>query len=269
MFLVTIGIFWTTIEITSYFVNDFEQYIPKNVQTFGIVIFIAILFTVIKLFPSKKYSKKLEFIDTKISIIIGQMLTDKKSHLVIGFNNYFDTIAGEIVGINTLQNNFLNQIFNGDREKLDKKIETELDKLGDLIGEYNKNKEIGNKNSYPLGTCISIGEYSKRYFLLAYGHLGRDMKWQATNKDVIWNSLNNLWKEVKNKSHGIPVAIPLIGSDLGRSGLSRKETLNLIITSFILESKNHLLTEELKIYIRPEDLDKVNWYEVKDMIKYN
>lgn len=269
VFLLVIGVVWTIIEISTFFIADMETWFPKGYITFMLVIVFALIISFVRLFPAKKYTRKLSFIDTKITIIIGQMFDDHDSHYVIGFNNYFDTLAGDIVGINTLQNNFLKKIYNDDRSKLDAEIKQQLDNFDPSVSTKIESKTLGNSVAYPLGTCISIGEYKKRFFLLAYGHLGNDMKWRSTNKDVIWTSLNNLWMEVKNMGHGIPVAIPLIGSALGRSGLSRKETMNLIITSFILESKNNLLTKELRVYVRPEDLDTISWYEVRDLIKYS
>jgi hypothetical protein len=74
-------------------------------------------------------------------------------------------------------------------------------------------------------------------------------------------------QEVRLKSHGTDVVIPIIGSDLARSGLSRMQLSKLIITSFVVASKREFITRKLTLMIYPKDLDSIDFYELEDFIK--
>jgi hypothetical protein len=88
-----------------------------------------------------------------------------------------------------------------------------------------------------------------------------------SNTDYIMTSLNKLWKEVRQKCQGTGVAIPIIGSDLARVGLSRTELAKLIITSFIVETKRTFITKKLTVMIYVEDLDSIDFYDLQEFLE--
>jgi hypothetical protein len=88
-----------------------------------------------------------------------------------------------------------------------------------------------------------------------------------SNPDFISVSLDNLWQEVRRRCNGTDVAIPIIGSDLARSGLSRMQLAKLIITSFILESKRRFITRKLTVMIYPKDLASVDFYALQEFLQ--
>ncbi len=88
-----------------------------------------------------------------------------------------------------------------------------------------------------------------------------------SNSDYISTLLHKLWQEVRLKCHRTDVVIPIIGSDLARSGQSRIQLSKLIITSFILASKREFITRKLMSTTYPKDLDSMDFYEPQDFIK--
>jgi Domain of unknown function (DUF6430) len=88
----------------------------------------------------------------------------------------------------------------------------------------------------------------------------------SSDSDHILTALSSLWKEIRLKGHGMNVSIPIIGADLARTGLPRMALAKLIITSFIIASKEKYVTRKLTIMVFPADLDSVDFYELKDFL---
>ena len=193
------------------------------------------------------------------------LLRGYNGHLVIGFNDVFDTELGEVIRDSSVQGQFLKRIYKGKQDELDVDIETALQ---EYIGNRNldPDKKRGKAWRYPIGTTITLGSYEKRYFLTAYGYMRNNLTVKSNSDDIL-TSLDKLWQEVRLKCHGTDVVIPIIGSDLARSGLSRMQLSKLIITSFVVASKREFITRKLTLMIYPKDLDSIDFYELEDFIK--
>jgi len=126
-------------------------------------------------------------------------------------------------------------------------------------------KVQGKRWRYPIGTTIALGPLDSRYFLIAYGRMENGLKC-TSDADSIWLSLSRLWEEVRLKGQGRQVAIPVIGSDLARTGLPRMALIKMIIISFIVASKKQFVTRQLTVVVYPEDLNSVNLYDLKEFL---
>ncbi|MFM6310670.1 MAG: macro domain-containing protein, partial [Dolichospermum sp.] len=60
------------------------------------------------------------------------------------------------------------------------------------------------------------------------------------------------------------VSIPIVGADLARTGLPRMALAKLIITSFIVASKEKFITRKLTLMIYPRDIDSIDLYELEE-----
>lgn len=201
--------------------------------------------------------------DSIIEIKIGNLF-DEPQHVVIGTNDVFDTAIGEIIKPSSVQGQFLTRIYEGNQQLLDADISTALEFMTvSKKKEHNKNK--GKNWRYPVGTTLALGSPEKRYFMSAYGRMGNNLVVQSTSDDV-WKSLSCLWEEVRQKGHGLDVAIPVIGSDLARTNLPRMALIKLIIISFVAASKKNFITAKLTIVIYPNDLGSVDLYDLKSFL---
>lgn len=255
------GWFWLFLEPASFF-------IPEKVN-FGLsgylsLVFVSLALAILQNFPRKAVSSNLSSPDTEIEIKVGDLFQES-GHLVIGSNDVFDTELGEIIRDSSVQGQFLKRVYKGNLGQLDAEIEAELQS-------HSRNRRLetdktrGKAWRYPIGTAITLGSHEKRYFLIAYGQMNNDLTVES-NPDFISVSLDNLWQEVRCRCHGTDVAIPIIGSDLARSGLSRMQLAKLIITSFILESKRRFITRKLTVMIYPKDLDSVDFYALQEFLQ--
>lgn len=259
-FISNFGLFWLFIEPGALFFPD-----KLNFGWIGYLwlAVIAMVFAFIQRFPRISVCKALSSPDSEIEIKIGDLF-EQQGHLVIGLNDVFDTELGEIIKPSSVQGQFLTKIYSSDRLKLDADIENALQ-----VYNYPRNEEVNKKLGktwrYPIGTTITLGSHDNRYFLTAYGYMSNDMTVQS-NSDYIWQSLSKLWQEVRLKGHSIDVSIPIIGADLARTGLPRMALAKLIITSFIVASKEKFITRKLTVMIYPKDIESVDFYELEEFL---
>ena len=259
-FISYFGLLWLLIEPAALFLPDKLSFGWAGYFT---LVHTSLFFAICQLFPRRNYCKKLSSPDSEIEIKIGDIF-DEKGHLVIGANDVFDTELGEIIKPESVQGQFLTKIYKSNLSLLDKEIESALQPYNHIRQEE-RNKTRGKIWRYPVGTTITLGTYDKRYFLTAYGYMNNDLTVES-NSDDIWHSLNNLWREVRLRGHSINVAIPIIGSDLARTGLPRMTLAKLIITSFIVASKEKFITKKLTVMVYPKDLDSVDLYELEEFL---
>lgn len=255
------GLIWLFLEPASFLVPEKLNY---GWSGYLILVCVSLLAAICQNLPTRSISNCLSSPDTEIEIKIGDLFFEK-GHLVIGFNDVFDTELGEVIRDSTVQGQFLRRIYSNNQSRLDAEIEAAL-QAHQTNRQLDPDKNRGRAWRYPIGTAVTLGSYERRYFLLAYGYMNNDLT-VASNPDYISTSLDTLWQEVRRKCHGTDVAIPIIGSDLARSGLSRMQLIKLIITSFILESKRRFITRKLTVMIYPKDLDSIDFYALREFLQ--
>jgi hypothetical protein len=258
-FIKNLGLLWLLLEPGALFFPEKLNF--GWLGYFGLAI--SLIISAFQNFPRQSASKSLSSPDTEIEIKIGNIF-DEQGHLVIGSNDVFDTELGEIIKPSSVQGQFLTKVYGSDLVRLDTEIESALQSHQHCkIEETNKGR--GKTWRYPIGTTITLGTHDRRYFLTAYGYMNNDLT-VSSDSDHILASLSSLWKEVRLKGHGMNVVIPIIGADLARTGLPRMALAKLIITSFIIVSKEKYVTRKLTIMVFPADLDSVDFYELKDFL---
>lgn len=260
-FISIFGLIWLFIEPGGLFLPQwFEWGWLGYVGLVCISLIIALTLNI----PRQSISQALSSPDTVVEIKIGNLF-DEPGHLVIGTNDVFDTELGEVIRSSSVQGQFLSRIYGNDQERLDSEIETAL-KPFDSQKREEPNKKRGKTKRYPIGTTIVLGSSGRRYFLPAYGFMGNNLRVQSTADDI-WNSLSNLWEQVRLKGHGLDVAIPVVGSDLARTNLPRMALIKLIIISFIAASKKEFVARKLTVVIHPKDLETIDFFALQDFLE--
>ena len=87
--------------------------------------------------------------------------------------------------------------------------------------------------------------------------MGNNLKVKTTTNDL-WCSLNRLWETAREKGHGLEIAMPIVGSDLARTNLSRMMLIRIIILSFITASQQDFITKKLTLIIYRQDVDSID-----------
>lgn len=241
---------------------------PKsfNLGYEGIILFsgVSLLWALYAVIPGRAISRQLSVPDTKITIKIGDLFREE-AHLVIGMNDVFDTEKGDIIKPNSIQGQFLTKIYNDDRLRLDNDIE---DALRGVPGRQDNQKLKGKNKRYPIGTVATLTVGTKKYFCLAYSRMANNLKAQSDVKKLS-TSLETLWEEIRVKGQCERVAMAVVGSDLARLGntVSHSTLIKLTVSSFILASREKLITHELVIVIHHSNLEKVNLVDVNEFLQ--
>lgn len=197
---------------------------------------------------------------TRITLTRGDLFDDPSAHLVVGVSDTFDTAPPHIAR-ESVQGQFLERIYGSNITQLDAD-------LLDALAPHGVTEVIGGKagklDRYALGTVVTLRSHARRFFLVAYTTMDPRSSASATS-DGMWNSLSNLWAEVRAESNGEGVRIPIIGG--GQSKLSpvlpAQDSVRFIALSFMLASRTRKVCDELVIVARPGEYEKLDHLELQ------
>jgi len=260
-FLAVFGAFWLVIEPLGLF---FPEELDFGLLGYTFLFTISLVAAFWLSLPKSIIFCSLSSPNSTITIKVGDIFKEN-GHLVIGMNDVFDTEVGEIIRQDSIQGQFLDRIYKGDRERLDKDIYNALKEVRDKAIQ-DPSKVRGKNQRYPIGTTITLGSEGHRYFLNAYGRMGSDLRVKATAYGIS-ASLRSLWEEVRIKGHNYDVSIPVIASGLARTNLPRMFLIKMIIMSFIATSKENIITKNLNIIIYDKDIDDVDMNELEYFLR--
>jgi antiphage defense system Thoeris ThsA-like protein len=222
------------------------------------IIAVSLVYAVVRSYPrpvEAVYSKP----NTMIRVVEGDLF-DQPHNLVVGMTTTFDTQIPHIINAGSVQGQFLARVYANDIAALDHDIDQELAKIP-AAGHTSK---PGKTECYPVGTVLSIRHSRKHYFCVAYGEMDGSNQAQAS-MDGIWRSLENLWREVRAKANGDPVAIPVVAGGLARLSqiLPAQDSIRFIAMSFMFASRHTQVCDRLDIVVRPDDLERLDMLELQ------
>lgn len=197
--------------------------------------------------------------NTTIRIVVGDLF-DQDSNLVIGMSNTFDTAVPHVISKSSVQGQFLERVYSSDTAALDAA-------LGESLANVTRTgslKKQGKVDAYPLGTVAVIRQNRRQYFCAAYTEMNERNEAHGTVAGV-WRCLENLWDEVRARSNGDPVAMPVIGGGQARLSqiLPAQDSIRFIALSFMLASRDRRVCERLDIVVREEDVRTLDMLELQ------
>jgi len=259
-FLVLIGIFSGIIQVVTFSFKDFPNYEWKGL--FSVVLVSAII-ALLRSWPKNNFSESFANPDVKIGIKVGNIF-DQSGHLVIGFSDTFDTEIGDIVSKDSMQGQFLVSMYGNNQSKLDADLDALLQSEE---SEEDTTKTRGKNKRYKVGTVVALSGQERKFFCCAYSHMGSNLK-ATSDINNLWASLQNLWDKIRVEGEQKTIVMPVIGTNLARViGISFQLSINLILLSFIINSRIEPISKELILIMREEDKEKVNLLEIQDFLK--
>lgn len=199
---------------------------------------------------------------TKIKIIKGDLL-DQDGHLVVGVCDTFDTELPNIISPRSLLGQTIHNIFGGDVKNLDEQLYHTLSKL-DPVGVIDKE---GKKEKYGVGTVVAVRHAPRIIYFLSYCEMSQRNEAFGT-VDGVWKSLVSLWdKQSELGNHG-PISVPVIGGGQARMShlLPAQDSIRLIALSFMFASRQHKISDELRIVVQPSDYDRLDRLELQSFL---
>lgn len=187
---------------------------------------------------------------TAVVVMTGDLFAQDDANLVAGFCDTFDTDTGRNIVISgeSTQGMLLRTLYGGDRGRLDKELKAALARVPKAAVESRSAKPRGKLTRYPVGTVATLYHATRRVFAVAYSQMGNDLMAQSS-LPMLRLSLDNLWTAVYRHGQLKPVAMPLIGSSLSRTGASYEDLLAMIVRSFLASSSARYLGPELRVVI--------------------
>ncbi|MET8488082.1 macro domain-containing protein [Streptomyces tendae] len=206
-----------------------------------------------------------EFARPRMSVTVGPGdLFDESAHLVVGFSDTFDTDVrdGVVISGTSVQGQLLERRYDGDLRRLDAELDAALGAVSPVARETRADKPYGKLDRYPVGTVAVLGSRPRLVFGVAHSRLGNDCVARSSTEEL-WLSLGRVWDAVYRHGQLDRVAVPLIGSGLSRlHGLDEESLLRLILLSFITHSRERVICRELRVVLRPAELERVDLTEV-------
>jgi hypothetical protein len=231
-------------------------------KAFWILILVSFLIGCTARFPVSRVRYKIPKKDYEFDVRIADLFA-LPYDLVISTNSTFDTdVKGGIIAKDSLQGQFLERVFEGDVQELNKQIERSL-----ASREFEKIDGIGKKKRYPLGTVAVIKRENKVFYMLAMSHLNAEGNARTTPRELE-TALDGLWREISERGELGDIAVPVIGTGKGRVQSPRQKIIEHIAQSFADASKNHKVANKLVIVVSPADAEKydINLFQIRDYL---
>jgi len=222
------------------------------------IFFVSLIVGAIKVLLTQKISITLTT-DHKLDILFGDLFK-QANIVVIPVNRYFDTcIDDNLIAHNSVHGQFVKNIFGGNVQELDEKIEDSLKYQGITSLELNTDK-MGKQKAYPLGCIAEIPKSDKTYYLLALTEFDRNNEASCTLEQY-YKSIINLLEYIKTHSQGKTVSMPLIGGGFARLNKGKVNILSNLVS--ICKMYNGHITSDMQIVLYKEDKSIINLHDYK------
>jgi hypothetical protein len=259
-FFICLGVISGIIQIITFSFSNLPSY---GWSTLFSAIFISIVIAVILAWPKNNFSESFSNPDVKIGIKVGNIF-DQKGHLVIGFSDTFDTEIGEVISNTSLQGQFLMSMYENNKMKLDSDLDALLQ---NEESSEDPTKTRGKNKRYKIGTVVALNGQNRKFFCCAYSRMGSDLK-ATSDINNLWVALQNLWIKIRQEGEQKTIVLPVIGTNLAKvGGITYKLPIDLILLSFIINSRVEPISKELVLMIREQDKGKINMLEIRDFLK--
>lgn len=255
--LASVGVLTTLLELTALF---FPAAFVRSPWLFLVVLVLSVAFGAIRAWP-RPIQKVFSTPNTKVTLIRGDLF-EETGHLVIGACDTFDT-ASPYIATQSVQGQFLARVFDNNLAQLDSDITDSLQGMSP-VGTIQK---PGKTAQFDIGTIAVLTSHARKYFLVAYTRMNENNEARGT-VDGLWRSLSALWDEVRSRTNGGIVCIPVIGG--GQSRLSQilpaQDAIRFIMLSFVLASRHEKVCDELRIVAMPKEYDRLDRLELQSFL---
>lgn len=263
--------FDVTVILEVFSVSTDKTFIVRCILLLIFLFLLGILYIMVWIYYKNQNHTNLTITNSNIEIKYGNIFEEEEEEckIVIGFNEYFDTIVdNKIISSTSLHGQLIEKKYKTSQQKeyLNERIEKSIDKFERENGELEKtvNRIEGKKRKMPLGKIIEIDNY----FLVSLTRFDSYNRAYLEVKDYI-NCLFELWEEIDKLYNGKSVAIPLLGSGITRfprnEGISNQELLEFMLMTYKISRKKISPPAKLKIILYKDNEKKdINFLNLKD-----
>lgn len=184
---------------------------------------------------------------------------EERTNIVVSVNRCFDTIVdNDLVSDKSQHGRIMNEMYTKGLytpDSLNEKIQEKLH--GKHYVDLTRTKKSkGNTFRYDVGTIAEIqGNNHVVYFFLGVSKFDSHFM-ASTSKDEFILAIQRLIEYCNTRSQGFPIIMPLIGSDLARTDICKKDILKYLLQA--LRINRDKISADIHIVIWKGDKDKIS-----------
>lgn len=268
-FLAFLGAFWLLIEITSFFWEWFNKFSNKNLVLFIIILILTLILVIKNNYPKKVISREFKNLNNIIvKIEIGELL-NKEGNIIIGSSDFFDTTTNSTTSI---KRQIIDKYFNGAIQSLDNQIETSLQSQNihgtqvlpaDKPNGKRVRYEIGDTAYFTIPSNTNIQVFISAICKVIYKG---GVKSKEADIKMLTDALEKIWITIKNKNNNKNIYTPILGAGITGLNISKTTLCQLIIVSFLINSKNNKIGKSLNIIIPQRNYDPEMFHNLEIFI---
>lgn len=252
---IAFSVAWTTTEALSHF---FGWAALKSIDWFVVIIIASVAYSIYSIWRPARVVISVPMSDVSVEIAFGDLF-EQDGVVAIPVNEFFDSEVGLPVSAKSLHGIFLQRCFGGHADAFDRQLAAKLNgKDAEVV-----TRQQGKGQRFQIGTCAATEAAGRRF--LAFAFTRTDIATCKASADVpqMFAALAGLWKAARAELGGDPLNLPLVGSGLSGVSLPARELLNIIILSFLDETKRQVIAHKLRIVLTWDRLSEVDLREVK------
>lgn len=220
---------------------------------------LVLIYLAIWMRANLKQKAKLHINNSSVVIKIGDIF-DQKGLKAIAFNEYFDTLADDVlISKSSLNGIYLQKLGQAEVSALDEAITSDV-RMSERIVETVSGRSLGKNIKYKLGSVYLHGEY----MLTAFSHFDDQNRAYLTLKEYV-SCMLNFWDEVDQLYAGRSVSVPLMGSGITRfrdAEVQPQELLKILIWSYKISRVKFKHPANATIVVHSSMSDKINLYDL-------
>jgi hypothetical protein len=196
--------------------------------------------------------------NVSIEIVFGDIFA-QDGVAAIPVNEFFDSEIGLSVSAKSLHGIFLQHCFGGHGDAFDRQLAEGLtNKAAEVV-----KRQQGKSERFSIGTSAAIEAAGRRYLAFAFTHT--DIATCKARADVpqMFVALAGLWRAARAELGGDALNLPLVGSGLSGVGLPARDLVNIIVLSFLDETKRQIVAHKLRVVLTWDRLAEVDLRVVK------
>jgi hypothetical protein len=252
---VAFSVAWTATEALSYF---FGWASLKSGMWFVAIIVASVIYSLSRIWRPARVVIALPMSSVSIEIAFGDIFA-QDGVAAIPVNEYFDSELGLPVSAKSLHGIFLKRCFGGHGDAFDRQVADALASKAEAMVQ----RPQGKTAQFPIGTVATLEADGRRY--LAFAFTKTDIATCKAHADVpqMFAALAGLWRAARATLGGDALNLPLVGSGLSGVGLPARDLVNIIVLSFVDESRRQLIAQKMRIVLTWDRLSEVDLREVK------
>lgn len=248
---------WTTTEALTHF---FSWAALKSTYWLMAILVGSVAYSIYSIWRPARVVIAVPMSNVSVEVAFGDIF-EQAGVVAIPVNEFFDSEVGVPVSAKSLHGVFLKRCFGGHADAFDRQLTAALaGRSAETV-----TRPQGKVQRFPIGTSVSIAAGGRRFLAFAFSHT--DIATCKARADVpqMFIALAGLWKTARAELGGDALNLPLVGSGLSGVGLPARELLNIVILSFLDETKRQVVAGKLRILLTWDRLPEVDLREVKKL----